>query len=107
MNRATSAIAMAFALLLVGCSGPSHTHSDPDGLVGFALPDGWAERSQSNGIRFGRADAPDARTVLAVSASARDPAHDLAAQRELRQSQIRATGQELRIDEIFELKAAR
>lgn len=77
--------------------------TDPKGLVEFALPEGWAERSQSNAIRFARAEAPESPTVLAVAAEPRDPSRGLAEQRKIRRAQMAATDQAIRIDETFEV----
>ena len=115
MKRWTQWTLLAAMVVAAGCSdgaretpespeGPEPPMlADPAGLVEFAIPEGWAERSQSNAIRFARADAPDSPTVLAVAAEPRDPSRDLAAERKLRQSQMKATGQAIRVDETFEM----
>jgi hypothetical protein len=89
-----------FSLFLsfIGCSEASVTHADPQNLVAFKVPAGWAERDKSSGIRFGRADAPAERTVLSVLARPRDPKIDIAAQRAITHAQIQQQGFSMVVD---------
>ena len=77
--------------------------TDPQKLVQFTVPEGWAERSSSDGIRFGRADAPGERTVLAVSASPRDPNRDIEKQRAISRAQIEQQGARLVVDKTQQI----
>ena len=93
------AVVIAFLLLSFGAvveAGDLRT--DPQKLVTFTLPDGWAERNRSNGIRYGRADAPSDKTVLAVSAKPRDADFDAEKQRAITRSQIEMQGARLLVD---------
>jgi hypothetical protein len=92
-------VVVAFLLLIVGVGTEAGVaRTDPGKLVTFTVPDGWTERDTSNGIRFGRADAPSERTVLAVLARPRDPGHDIEKQRATRRSQIEQQGARLTVD---------
>jgi len=94
-----------FALFLSagGSTEAGVVQTAPENVVAFTVPDGWAAKSNSNGIRFGRAAAPAESTVLSVSASPRDPKRDLKAQRALRQSQARQQGFRLVVDNLQQL----
>ena len=98
-----STATLSLLLLFSGGAGAGVIQTDPQNLVAFTVPDGWVAKSSSNGIRFGRADAPAERTVLSVSAGPRDPKRDLKALRAIRQSQVRQQEFSLVIDKVEQL----
>ncbi len=98
-----SAAIVSLILLFSGWTQAGVVHIDPQKLVAFTVPDGWVAKSNSNGIRFGRADAPAERTVLFVLASPRDSERDLKALRAIRQSQIEQQGFSLVVDKVQQL----
>jgi hypothetical protein len=85
--------AIAFLLplgLLFGGASGAGIQTDPENLVEFRVPDGWAVKDTSHGIRFGRAASPGERTILSVKASRPGPTTTLESLRALALSQIRS-----------------
>jgi hypothetical protein len=95
---------LTLALWISACEESEPTHTDPDGLVTFIAPDGWAVRSESNGTRFGRIQPESERSVLFVKAAESGEARTLEQLREIRLSQIRSQGSEIAIDKQGSMK---
>jgi hypothetical protein len=60
---------------IVGCSGgaaPSGvSHESKDGRLAFRVPEAWVLKSETSGLRFGRADNPEDRSTLLVKTDPR------------------------------------
>ena len=96
----TLAVLSILSVVVAGCSGAGSGVTDPDSLVRFTIPSGWAVRSEANGTRLGRIEPAGERTVLMVTARPLDEGQSPASVRELRISQIAAQNGELTIDRM-------
>ena len=95
---------LTLALWISACGESEPTLTDPDGLVTFIAPDGWAVRSESNGTRLGRIQPESERSVLFVKATESGEGRTLEQLRETRLSQIRSQGSEIAIDKQGSMK---
>lgn len=94
----------ALFLLVSGHTQAGVIQTDPQKLVTFSVPDGWAERTRSgDGIRFGRASAPQEPNVIAVTAAPRDPKRSIETQRSISRAQIEQQGARLVTDKTQEI----
>lgn len=92
-----------FMLLATGCfdrcTSGGTTYNDKGGLISFSLPEDWVLRNEANGMRFGRADTPEERTILSVIPKPHDPKVSLEQKREVSRMQIRQQGAEVMSDQ--------
>ena len=94
-------LAMLFAGAINSTYG-SETHTDPEGLVTFRIPDAWVLQSDSHGMRFRRSDSNE-RTVLSVTPRMGRGEENLEQLRSTRLSQVRSQSREVATDTVSSL----
>ena len=110
VNRVGAVLAAALIVWsLAACSDAQQspqieaTHTDADGLIEYAMPDGWANTRISSGNHFTRDDRPDDPAVLGVIPMRRGSAPSIEQVQEGTAGKHEIQGHEMVMEEVSEL----